>query len=91
MLRQIRASLATVGRDEALPWILSGYGTLLFFGPSTSLILPLFALQILHLNPFQVGLLFSAAGLGTIIGALSIASLGEFQYKGRLLLFSFLV
>ena len=91
MLAQIRASLATVGRDEALPWILSGYGALLFFGPSTSLILPLFALQILHLNPFQVGLLFSAAGLGTIIGALSIATLGDFQYKGWLLLVSFLV
>lgn len=91
MLAQIRASLATVGRDEALPWILSGYGALLFFGPSTSLILPLFALQILHLNPFQVGLLFSAAGLGTIIGALSIATLGDFQYKGWLLLLSFLV
>jgi MFS family permease len=91
MLAQIRASLATVGRDEALPWILSGYGALLFFGPSTSLILPLFALQILHLNPFQVGLLFSAAGLGTIIGALSIATLGDFQYKGWLLLISFLV
>ncbi|MEO8953812.1 MAG: MFS transporter, partial [Ktedonobacteraceae bacterium] len=91
MLAQIRASLATVGHDEALPWILSGYGALLFFGPSTSLILPLFALQILHLNPFQVGLLFSAAGLGTIIGALSIATLGDFQYKGWLLLISFLV
>ncbi len=91
MLAQIRASLATVGRDEALPWILSGYGALLFFGPSTSLILPLFALQILHLNPFQVGLLFSAAGLGTIIGALSIASLGDFRNKGWLLLISFLV
>ena len=91
MLAQIRASLATVGRDEALPWILSGYAALLFFGPSTSLILPLFALQILHLNPFQVGLLFSAAGLGTIIGALSIATLGDFQYKGWLLLISFLV
>ena len=91
MLAQIRASLATVGRDEALPWILSGYGALLFFGPSTSLILPLFALQILHLNPFQVGLLFSAAGLGTIIGALSIATLGDFRYKGWLLLISFLV
>ena len=91
MLAQIRASLATVGRDAALPWILSGYGALLFFGPSTSLILPFFALKILHLNPFQVGLLFSAAGLGTVIGALSVASLGDFQHKGWLLLISFLV
>lgn len=91
MLAQIRASLAIVRRDAALPWILSGYGALLFFGPSTSLILPFFALRILHLNPFQVGLLFSAAGIGTVLGALSIASLGDFQHKGWLLLISFLV
>lgn len=91
MLSQIRASLSTVGRDAALPWILSGYGALLFFGPSTSLILPFFALKILHLNAFQVGLLFSASGLGTILGALAIASLGDFKHKGWLLLASFLV
>ncbi len=91
MLTQIRASLSTVGRDAALPWILSGYGALLFFGPSTSLILPFFALKILHLNAFQVGLLFSASGLGTILGALAIASLGDFKHKGWLLLASFLV
>lgn len=91
MLTQIRASLSTVGRDAALPWILSGYGALLFFGPSTSLILPFFALKILHLNAFQVGLLFSASGLGTILGALAIASLGDFKHKCWLLLVSFLV
>jgi MFS family permease len=91
MLAQIRASLSTVGRDAALPWILSGYGALLFFGPSTSLILPFFALKILRLNAFQVGLLFSASGLGTILGALTIASLGDFKHKGWLLLASFLL
>lgn len=91
MLGQIQASLATVGRDAALPWILSGYGALLFFGPSASLILPFFALKILHLNALQVGLLFSASGLGTILGALAVASLGDFKNKGWLLLSSFLV
>jgi MFS family permease len=88
MLAAIRAALRAVGRDPALPWVLSGYGALLFFGPSNTLILPIFATQILHLNPFQLGLLFSAAGLGTLIGALTIASLGDFKYKGLLLLVS---
>ncbi|GAC1349871.1 MAG: hypothetical protein NVSMB27_27040 [Ktedonobacteraceae bacterium] len=48
-----------------------------------------FATQILHLNPFQLGLLFSAAGLGTLSGAFIVASLGDFKYKGLLLLVSF--
>jgi MFS family permease len=89
MLTSIRAALGAVRRDPALPWVLSGYGALLFFGPSNTLILPIFATQILHLNPFQLGLLFSAAGLGTLSGAFIIASLGDFKYKGVLLLVSF--
>ena len=84
----IRAALRAVKRDPALPWVLSGYGALLFFGPSNTLLLPIFATQILHLDAFQLGLLFSASGLGTLIGALTIASLGDFKYKGLLLLVS---
>ncbi len=87
----IRAALGAVKRDQVLPWVLSGYAALLFFGPSASLILPIFATQILHLSPFQLGLLFSASGLGTLIGALTVASLGDFQYKGALLLTSLLL
>src|SRR5947209_1412492 len=89
MLESITAALGAVRRDPVLPWVLSGYGALLFFGPSNTLILPIFATQILHLNAFQLGLLFSAAGLGTLIGALTVASLGDFKYKGLLLLVSF--
>jgi MFS family permease len=91
LLASIAASLGTIRRDPALPWILSGYGALLFFGPSNTLILPIFGAQILHLQPAQLGLLFSAAGLGTIVGALGVASLGNFQHKGILLLSSLLV
>ena len=91
LLASIGASLSTVRRDAALPWILSGYGAMLFFGPSNTLILPIFATQILHLSPVQLGLLFSAAGLGTIIGSLVVASLGDFRYKGVLLLSSLLI
>src|SRR5579863_1392565 len=85
MLDSIRAALGAVQRDPALPWILSGYGALLFFGPSSSLILPIFAVKILHLSAFELGLLFSASGLGTITGALIVASLGDFRRKGLLL------
>jgi len=80
-----------VRRDDILPWVLSGYGALLFFGPSTSLILPIFAKQILHLTAFELGLLFSASGLGIIIGALLVASLGDIKRKGLLLLTAFLL
>jgi MFS family permease len=91
LLNSIKASLEVVGKDPVLPWTLSGYAALLFFGPSTSLILPIFASQVLHITALQLGLLFSASGLGVILGALLIASLGDFKQKGKLLLVSFLI
>ncbi|EFH86022.1 MFS transporter [Ktedonobacter racemifer] len=91
LLNSIKSSLSTVRRDSVLPWVLSGYGIMLFFGPSTSLILPIFATQILHLTDAQLGLLFSASGLGTILGALMVASLGEVKKKGWLMLGSLLI
>jgi MFS family permease len=82
--RAIRELLDTVRRDTVLPWVLSGYGALLFFGPSPALILPIYAIKILHVGPKWLGLLFSSIGLGSIIGALIMASLGSGARKGRL-------
>jgi MFS family permease len=81
----IRDGLNTVKRDDILPWVLSGFGALLFFGPSPALVLPIYATEILHLAPFDLGLLFSAAGVGTIAASLILSSLGDFPHKGWLL------
>jgi MFS family permease len=88
LLDSIRAALLYVGRDTVLLAVLTVYGALLFFGPSTALMLPLFATEILHVSPSGLGLLFSAAGGGTVLSALFVASLGDFRHKGRLLLIS---
>lgn len=82
----IRTALGTVRRDAVLPWILSGYAALLFLGPSPALILPVYAVKILHVGPERLGLLFSAAGVGTILGALFLASLGASSRRGRIYL-----
>lgn len=88
LLDSIRAALLYVRRDAVLPGVVTVYGALLFFGPSTALMLPLFATRILHVSPSGLGLLFSAAGGGTVLSALFVASLGDFRHKGRLLLIS---
>jgi MFS family permease len=44
---------------------------------------------VLHLTPLQLGLLFSASGVGTVAGALGLASLGEVKRKGRALILAF--
>ncbi|MGA2369927.1 MAG: MFS transporter [Candidatus Korobacteraceae bacterium] len=84
--RAIRDALGTVRRDTILPWVLSGYAALLFLGPSSALILPVFAVKILHVGPERLGLLFSAAGVGTILGALFLASLGSNPRRGPIYL-----
>jgi MFS family permease len=89
--RSVRTTLATAARDRALPGIIAGYGALLFLGPSPAVMLPIFALRVLHLSAAQMGFLFSAVGVGTILGGLTVASLGDFRYKGRLFLAAVLI
>ena len=80
----VREALHYVRRDALLPAVVSAYGALLFFGPSAALMLPLFARQVLRAGPTQLGMLFSAIGAGTVVGALIVASLGNMRFKGQL-------
>ena len=89
--QSVRATLATAARDAALPGVIAGYGALLFLGPSPAVMLPIFALRVLHLSATQMGLLFSAVGVGTILGGLAVASLGDFRHKGGLFLGAVLI
>jgi predicted MFS family arabinose efflux permease len=82
----IQSALATVRRDAVLLWALTGYATLLFLGPSSALILPVYAVKILCIGPEHLGFLFSAVGLGTIAGALFLASLNGNTRPGRIYL-----
>ena len=84
VIAAIRAALGTVRRDTVLLWVLSGYGALLFLGPSSALILPVYAVNVLHISAEQLGLLFSCFGLGSILGALLLATLGYSVRKGHL-------
>jgi predicted MFS family arabinose efflux permease len=82
----VREAFGQVRRDLVLPPALITYGALLFFGPSMQFMLPLFVTQSATMGPAELGWLFSAAGAGTVIGALAVASLGDFKSKGWLLL-----
>ena len=85
-LQAIRAALGTIKRDAVLPGVMSGYAALLFVGPSAALILPIYAVKVLLIGPERLGLLFSAAGVGTILGALFLSSLGSNPRRGPIYL-----
>ena len=57
-----------------------------FFGLPYILVMPAFASQVLEANAGQVGVLMSGAGIGSLVGTLFLASLGDFRHKNWLLL-----
>jgi MFS family permease len=86
-----REALRYIRHDNLLPFIVLSYGTLLFFAPSAAMMLPLFARQVIHVGPTQLGAMFSAIGVGAVFGALITASLGDFAHKGLLVFGSILL
>jgi MFS family permease len=84
LLDSAREALQYVRRDSVLPSVVPAYAGLLFFGPSGSLALPVFAKEVLHVGPTQLGVLFSAVGAGTVVGALLLASLTGTTDNSRL-------
>jgi MFS family permease len=68
----IRALIATIG-------IVSG------FGLAFATLVPAWAVKVLSGDATTNGLLQSARGAGALLGALLIASLGRFSFRGRLL------
>ena len=67
--------ISAVRGNAMLSFALSAYGVMLLVGPSTSFLLPLLATKVLGASETQLGLMFSAAGVGAIGGALVTASL----------------
>jgi MFS family permease len=84
--KAIGEALATVRADAALPALIGVFAALLFFGPSPTVLIPLMSQQILHLGAVQIGLLFSASGVGAVAGGLALASLHDPAHKARIVL-----
>ena len=91
MLRGIRDGLVYIRREHLLFSLLINYGSLAFFGATYTVLLSLFAVVILGETAAGTGVLYASLGLGTVIGALGLASLGDYAHKGRLLMVSSLL
>jgi MFS family permease len=89
LVAQVSEALGTIKRDTVLPPLLVAYGILLFAGPSLALLLPVLSLYYLHVSAGTLGVLFSASGLGAVLGALLLASSSERANKSILLFGAF--
>lgn len=61
------------------------------FGFSLSVLLPIFARDILKIGAFGLGTIYAAQSIGGVLGSLTLASLGNYKQKGRLILIIFLL
>ncbi len=62
-----------------------GFAYGLFASPYLQ-VMPAFAKQVLNADAGGVGLLIAAAGAGSLIGNVGLASLGDFKYRNRLMI-----
>lgn len=83
--------LRFIKNNRTILILIAMVGILSLFGISYVILMPIFADHVLRVGVKGLGFLMSAAGLGALVAALMLARLGDFKYKGKLLIFSTLV
>jgi MFS family permease len=84
-LADLREALAYLASQPVIFVLIGLVGAMSLFGVSFVALMPAWAVTILHGDATTNGVLLSARGAGALAGALFIASLGRFTFKGRLL------
>ena len=91
VLEDLRAGLQCIRSTPILYTVIGMTLAFAFFAVSYRLIMPAFAKEVLEIGAGGTGLLLLAAGLGSLLGNLILASLGDFPRKAQLLLVSVLL
>jgi len=86
-LADLREGLSYVASHPLIRTIIGLIGVVALFGISFITLLPAWAVNVLDGDARTNGYLQSARGLGALISALLIASLGRFRFRGKLLTF----
>jgi MFS family permease len=84
---ELKEALTYVVTDPVIRALVLLVGLVGWFGISFLTLIPAWAVTILHGDETTNGWLLSARGVGALVAALFIASLGRFRFKGRLLTF----
>ena len=84
-LADLREGLAYVLGHPMIRVLIGLVGAVNLFGGAFTTLFPAWAVAVLGGDARTNGLLVSARGLGALLGALTIASLGRFRFKGQLL------
>ncbi len=86
MLRSLKEGIAFVRRQEAMEALIVLAFLMTFLSMPLRTYIPVFVKDLFHRGPETYGNLLSLMGVGSILGSLTIAGLGNIRYKGRLAL-----
>jgi len=75
--------LRYIRRQKLILTLLIGSSCVSIFGRSYIILLPVFAKDVLYIGASGLGFISAAPGLGTIIGALTLAALGRVKVRRR--------
>ena len=84
-LKDLKDGLVFVKENQLICVLIAIVGIVSLFGVSYVVLMPVFANDVLKVGVKGLGALMSCAGLGALAGALILARLGDYKYKGRLL------
>lgn len=84
-LQDLKQGLIYLRQQRLILALIANIALLSLFGSGTLTLLPAWAVKILHGDARTNGWLQSARGLGALVAALFIASLGRFRFRGRFL------
>jgi len=85
-LKDLKEGLIFISHNRLILALVSMVAAMSFFGISYVILMPVFAKNVLAMGVRGLGVLMSSAGMGALIGALCLARLGNFKYKGKLLI-----
>lgn len=90
-LSSLMEGLHFVRHQQSIRALIALVATTSLFGMSLGTLLPAWSVKILHGDATTNGLLFSSRGIGSLFGALLIASIGHATYRGRFIVWGALV
>jgi MFS family permease len=81
IMPQVADGLSYVWNNKAVRAIIALVGVSTLFGFSYAVLMPAFAVDVLHVGEAGLGLLNAAIGIGALVAALAVASLSRSRYK----------
>jgi len=90
-LKDLKDGLIFIKNNRLILVLITMVGIVSLFGVSYIILMPIFANEVLRVGVKGLALLMSSSGFGALVGALILARLGDFKYKGKFLMLSFMV